>query len=218
VKLLGFDHAWADQFRRALAGPRRAQRPELERQLRAAATQRGWSVEQASGLIALLLEHVGYLHNHGHALAMAQHAYRQACLKVNPTTAPAFFAEVLNNGGSAAYGLGAAVEEARRFGVLLLPPCVNRSAERFLVEDRSDELAAAQSKGRGVVGAIRVPLTAIRGLGPEAAQHILAVGGAGSCAWSSPSLRVASGGQTAHRVAQLYHQASRVGLQPTGHD
>jgi DNA polymerase III alpha subunit len=93
---------------------------------------------------------------------MAQHVFRQACLKVNPATAPAFFAEVLNNGGSIQYGLGSAVEESRRFGVLLLPPCVNKSGDRFMVEP-------AIVENRGTIGAIRVPLTAIRGLGPEAA-------------------------------------------------
>jgi DNA polymerase III alpha subunit len=59
--------------------------------------------------------------------------------------------------------------------VLLLPPCVNSSSDRFMVEDSSPALMEAQDKGRGTVGAIRVPLTAIRGLGPGAAQHILAV-------------------------------------------
>ena len=88
---------------------------------------------------------------------------------MNPLTTASFFAEVLNNGGSIQYGLGAAAEEARRFGVLLLPPCVNLSIERFSVEDASPALVAAQEKGHGVVGAVRVPLTAIRGLGPEAA-------------------------------------------------
>src|SRR5262249_34374710 len=93
---------------------------------------------------------------------------RQACLKVNPATAPEFFAEVLNSGGSIQYGLGSAVEEARRLGVLLLPPWVNQSTDRFGVEGNAGER-------RGTISAIRVPLPAIRGLGPEAAQHILAV-------------------------------------------
>jgi DNA polymerase-3 subunit alpha len=105
---------------------------------------------------------------------MAEHVFRQACLKVNPATAALFFAELLNDGGSIQYGLGSGVEEARRFGVQLLPPCVNRSGDRFTVEDSSPELDAGQHEHRGTIGTIRVPLTAIRGLGPEAAQHILA--------------------------------------------
>src|SRR5205085_54688 len=69
--------------------------------------------EQSNALVALLIQHVGYLHLYGHALTMAQHVFRQACLKVDAATAPLFFAEVLNNGGSIQYGLGSAVEEAR---------------------------------------------------------------------------------------------------------
>jgi DNA polymerase-3 subunit alpha len=140
----------------------------MERAIREAGARQGWSTEQSNALIGLLVQHVGYLHLHGHALAMARRVFRQACLKVNPATTAEFFAEVLNNGGSIQYGLGSAVEEARRFGIVLLPPCVNQSSDRFAVEANSGESS-------GTIGAIRVPLTAIRGLGPDAAQHILAV-------------------------------------------
>jgi DNA polymerase-3 subunit alpha len=135
VKLLGFDHAWAERFRRALSGGRLAGRDVMERAVRDAGARHRWTTEQSNALVNLLLEHIGYLHLHGHALATAQHVFRQACMKVNPRTTAAFFAEALNNGGSAQYGLGSAVEEARRFGVLLLPPCVNSSTDRFELEE-----------------------------------------------------------------------------------
>jgi len=168
IRLLGFEHGWAERFRRTLAGGRRVvERNEMEQVLRAAASKRGWTSEQITGLLGLLYEHVGYLYNHGHALHLARRAYEQACLKVNPATVAAFFAEVLNNGGSAHYGLGAAVEEARQWGVVLLPPCVQHSTDRYVVEDN----APGQEESRSV-GAVRVPLTAIRGLSPRAARHI----------------------------------------------
>jgi len=78
------------------------------------------------------------------------------------------FTEVLNSGGSIQYGLGSAVEEARRFGVLLLPPCVNRSGDRFVVEP-------ATVDNRWATGAIRVPAYCDTRTRPEAAQHIAAV-------------------------------------------
>jgi HAD superfamily hydrolase (TIGR01509 family) len=78
---------------------------------------------------------------------MAHRVFEQACLKVNPATVAAFFAEVLNGGGSPKYGLGTAVEEARRFGVLLLPPCVNHSQERFVVESDPPELETVHALG-----------------------------------------------------------------------
>ena len=52
--------------------------------------------------------------------------------------------------------------------MLLQPPCINQSSDRFKVEQATVE-------SRGTIGAVRVPLTAIRGLGPETAQHSLAV-------------------------------------------
>ena len=175
VRLLGFDHAWADQFRRALASGQRARRIDLERALRAAGRQLGWSDDQLNALLALLQEHAGYLHAHGHALVLARHVLAQACAKLDPATTAAFFAALLNSGGSAHYGLGAAVEEARRWGVLLLPPCVNRSTDRYAVEPQAVEPPGATGTSRQPVGAIRVPLGAIRGLSAEAAQHVLAV-------------------------------------------
>ena len=169
IKLLGFEHGWAERFRRTIvAGRRAAARNDMERLLRAAAAKRGWTEEQINGLLGLIYEHVGYLYNHGHALQLARRAYEQACLKVNPSTVAAFFAEVLNNGGSTHYGLGAAVEEARQWGVVILGPSVQSTQDRYVVEDDPPDL-----ERKPAVGAVRVPLNAIRGLSPGAARHIV---------------------------------------------
>jgi DNA polymerase III alpha subunit len=142
----------------------------MERELKEAAKLRRWNDDQINALLALLQEHAGYLYVHGHALALANHVLHQAWRKLDPATAPSFFAEVLNNGGSAHYGLGAAVEEARQWGVLLLPPCINRSSDRYVVVD-PDSLDGLSSSRPA--GAIRVPLTAIRGLGASTVHQIL---------------------------------------------
>jgi len=172
---LGFAYEWADRFRRALATGHRARRIDMERELKSAAQQRRWNEEQINGLLGLLQEHAGYLYAHGHALALAQHVLTQVCAKVNPETAAPFFCDVLNNGGSAHYGLGAAVEEARRWCVVMLGPCVNRSTDRFAVENDALESTTPEGKAKQSVGAIRVPLNAIRGIGAEAARHIIAM-------------------------------------------
>src|SRR6188472_3905043 len=83
VKLLGFDHAWAERFRRAIGGGRAAGRDVMERAIREAGARQKWTTEQSNALLTLLISHVGYLHLHGHALTMAHHVFRQACLKVN---------------------------------------------------------------------------------------------------------------------------------------
>jgi DNA polymerase III alpha subunit len=146
----------------------------MERELKEAAKLRRWTDEQINGVLALLQEHAGYLYAHGHALALAHHVVQQARRKLDPATAPAFFAEVLNNGGSAHYGLGAAVEEARQWGILILPPCVNRSSDRYAaVDPDSLELIASTAQAGSPSGGIRVPLTAIRGLGAGTVRQIL---------------------------------------------
>ncbi len=86
--LFGFSHAWAGRYRRALATGRRAERYAMERELKEAAKLRRWSDEQINSILALLQEHAGYLYAHGHALALAQHVFRQACLKLDPASAP----------------------------------------------------------------------------------------------------------------------------------
>jgi DNA polymerase III subunit alpha len=66
------------------------------------------------------------------------------------------------------------VEEARQWGVLILPPCVNRSSDRFAVVDPdSIELIAVAAQAGSPSGGIRVPLTSIRGLGAGTVRHIL---------------------------------------------
>ena len=61
------------------------------------------------------------------------------------------------------------------WGVVLLPPCVNRSTDRYTVEATDSHGAEAENTSRASAGAIRVSLTAIRGLSAEAVQHILAI-------------------------------------------
>src|ERR687887_2430560 len=142
IKSLGFEHAWAERFRRALATGRALERDAMERDLRKVASARQWTDAQTNALIALLLEHAGLLFKHGHALALAHRAYQQAQRKVDPASAAAWFAACLSAGGSQ-YGLGAAAEEARRFGGVLLPPCVNRSGQAFTPQSDAPQLEAA---------------------------------------------------------------------------
>jgi hypothetical protein len=58
VKLLGFDHAWAERFRRAIAGGRAAGRDVMERVIREAGARQHWTTEQTNQLIGLLIRHV----------------------------------------------------------------------------------------------------------------------------------------------------------------
>ena len=60
VKLLGFEHAWAERFRRAIAGGRAAGRDVIERAIREAGARQRWTTVQSNQLLALLIKRVGY--------------------------------------------------------------------------------------------------------------------------------------------------------------
>jgi helix-hairpin-helix protein len=58
--------------------------------------------------------------------------------------------------------------------VLILPPCVNRSSDRFsIVDPDALEFVTSAAPAGSASGGIRVPLTAIRGLSAGAVRHIL---------------------------------------------
>ena len=147
----------------------------MERDMKKAAQLRRWTDEQFNALVALLQEHAAYLYGHGHTLALAHHVLSQACAKVNPATAAEFLCETLNNGGSAHFGLGAAIEEARRWGVVILPPCVDLSVDRYEVEANPSQERLSDQIPQSASGAVRVPLSVIRGLSMDAVQHIVAL-------------------------------------------
>src|SRR5262249_421823 len=50
IKLLGFEHGWAERFRRTIgSGRRAAERNDMERLVRGAGGKRGWMEEQING-------------------------------------------------------------------------------------------------------------------------------------------------------------------------
>jgi DNA polymerase-3 subunit alpha/error-prone DNA polymerase len=95
-----------------------------------------------------------YSFNKAHSASYAHMAYQAVYLKVHqPVT---YFAAVLNAGGGY-YELAEYVAEAKRNGLRILGPDANRSGPGFEVEG----------------GAIRVGLTAIKGLGLKTIERLL---------------------------------------------
>ena len=88
--------------------------------------------------------------SHSHAFAIT--AYQAAWLKrYHPVE---FFVGLINNQPMGFYPMETLKQDARRFGVPFLNPCVNRSAESCIPED----------------GAVLVGLRFIKDVGPESAQ------------------------------------------------
>ena len=126
----------------------------MERELKEAAKLRRWTDEQINGILGSA---PGTRRLPVRATATPWRSPSTSCRRPASRSIPrrraAFFCEMLNNGGSAHYGLGAAVEEARRWGVLILPPCVNRSTDRYAVRrmrprrSSSSDQTATNSRG-----------------------------------------------------------------------
>ena len=156
VKLAGFSPGEADQLRKAMTHFRSQKKmDQLGREFIAKATKRGVERKVAETLYSYIVSYAGYGFCEAHAAAFSDTAYKTAYLV---THYPAeFFAAILSHQPMGYYPPGTIVEEAKRRGVRILPPDVNKSDLRFAVEN----------------GAIRVSLTQVKGLSPDMARAVI---------------------------------------------
>ncbi len=122
------------------------------------AQQRGVSEDVARDIFDKIVFFAGYGFNRSHSAAYALVSYQTAYLKAHCT--PEFFAALLSSeidDGNKRDILVQHIDDARRFGVEVLPPCVNVSEPEFTVQ------------GRKVV----FGLTAIKGFGRSASEEVL---------------------------------------------
>src|SRR5437762_561620 len=154
----GFSMGEADVLRKAMG----KKNPEVMAKMRGAfvegAKKLGTSEKKASQLFDLMEHFAGYGFNKSHSTAYALLAYQTAYLKANY---PWYFAAALltiesQNTDKLALYLG----DCRDRGVPLLPPDINESGLRFMVEP-----------GRGV----RFGLAAIKNVGEGAIESLLGV-------------------------------------------
>jgi len=150
----GFTLADADSLRKAMTGKRSPGRMEaLRERFLEGSTARGLSRKEAGAIFSNLARFASYSFCKAHAATYGAIAFEAAFLK---THFPAeMLAAVLAN-HSGFYRSGVYVEEARRLGVRILAPCVNRSILTFRPE--------GPAIGSGTAGAIRAGLGCVKGL------------------------------------------------------
>ena len=158
MAVAGFSAAQADSLRRSMS--RRRSHEALEAhwpQFDAGAAAAGLSTELARTIFDKLLGFAAYGFPRGHALAFARLAYESAWLR---DRYPAeYLAALINNQPMGFYSVGVLAGDARRHGLRLLRPAVNRSGARCTVE--SDQT-------------LRLGLSSVRGLSSAAAEAIAA--------------------------------------------
>ncbi|MDE2126506.1 MAG: DNA polymerase III subunit alpha [Armatimonadetes bacterium] len=162
----GYSLGQADVFRSAI-GKKNA--TDLDQQRAAflnGAAAKGVPAECAERIFDLILPFAGYGFNKAHAVCYAKIAYKTAWLKANyPRQFMAALMDCFKDKGDR---LAVFVEEARRMGLRVEPPDINRSGADFTLEE-ADALETEAS----VSGSIRFGLTAIRGVGRNAADRIV---------------------------------------------
>lgn len=154
--IAGYSLGQADLLRRAMGKKKVEVMVKEKAKFIEGAKGRGFKEADADRIFEILIPFAGYGFNKSHAAAYSVVAYRTAYLKAN---FPAeFMAANLTNEITSTDKLPEYIDEARKMGLAIDPPDVNRSEKYFTVVD-----------GRIVYG-----LLGIKGLGDHAADEILA--------------------------------------------
>jgi DNA polymerase-3 subunit alpha/error-prone DNA polymerase len=155
VALAGFSHAEADGLRKIMSKKDRTrQLQDFQKRFYRGAKARGVSAKQVAVIWDMMMSFSGYSFCKPHSASYARVSFQAAYLKVHYPAE--FMAAVISNQGGF-YGTFAYVSEARRMGLTILPPDINRSEIRWT--------------GQG--DKIRVGLLSIKGLAAKTQQHIV---------------------------------------------
>ena len=156
----------ADVLRRALGKNKQAIIDEIKPEFVAAARARGHAEAKIAEVWELVTGFAGYAFCKAHSTAYGVEAYQSAWLK---RYYPAeFMAAVLSN-GKGFYQPLVYVLECHRLGLSLLPPAINEPGPRFQVVAQKDEASAGSARP-----AIRVPVTALKGLSERTLDRLFA--------------------------------------------
>lgn len=151
----GYSLGQADMLRRAMGKKKADEMAKHKEIFTTGAVERGFDKEKAMALFDLMEKFAEYGFNKSHAVAYSVVAYQTAFLK---TYYPAqFFAALLGTEMDNKDKITAYIQEAKEFGIEILPPDVNESLWLF-----------------NVIGdTIRFGLGAIKGVGETAVKDII---------------------------------------------
>ena len=140
--LAGLPAEKADRFRRAVTKCRSSEkRLQLSRSFLALCRRNGVDPDIASDLWSQMAKFNSYSFCRAHAASYARLAWTNAYIKsYHPAE---FWVAVLNN-NNGMYDKWVYIEEAKRAGLPILLPCVNRSAEEFTIENGAIRIGLGQ--------------------------------------------------------------------------
>jgi DNA polymerase III alpha subunit len=151
-RVAGMPPEEGDLLRRSLK--KKIPDPPMKAQFFRETGERGYTTAEIEKLWKVMKEFSSYSFNKAHSASYAHMAYQAVYLKAHYPVP--YLTSVLNAGGGY-YGLAEYIEEAKRQGIRVLGPDVNRSDFQFEVEGKS----------------IRVGLMSIKGLALKTAEKII---------------------------------------------
>jgi error-prone DNA polymerase len=161
VAIAGFSPAEADELRQAMAAKRSEIRMlRLKGRLYAGMAERGVTGETADALYAALAAFANFGFPESHAVSFAHLVYCSAWLKLHHPAA--FLASLLNAQPMGFWSPQSLVADAKRHGVTVARPDVDRSGADATVEPYGDSYA------------VRLGLATVRGVGRAVAERIAA--------------------------------------------
>ncbi|WP_297083926.1 error-prone DNA polymerase [uncultured Demequina sp.] len=176
----GFDGSLADQLRRAMGSKRSPERMEaLRARFMVGANERGITADVAEQIFDKLKAFSDFGFPESHSYSFAYLVYASSWLKVHRPAA--FYAGLLAAQPMGFYSPQSLAADARRHGQVVLRPSVERSDVLARVERLAEpfeppaetrvDMAALTHVDRSL--AVRIGLSAVRGLGEDAAQAIV---------------------------------------------
>ncbi|MDB5419210.1 MAG: dnaE [Phenylobacterium sp.] len=155
--LAGYSFGEADLLRRAMGKKKKEEMDKQRARFLSGAAERGVEKGLADTLFGLMEKFSGYGFNKSHAAPYALIAYQTAWLKANAPVE--FFAGSMSLDLANTDKLSVFYQDAKRFGVKIRAPDVNRSGADFEVAE----------------GEVLYALGAIRNVGLQAMQHVVEV-------------------------------------------
>ncbi len=160
--LADFSLGKADILRRAMGKKDKEEMAEQKKFFLNGTKKRGISVEKANEIFDQIAAFAGYGFNKSHAAAYALIAYQTAWIKTNYIHE--FFVSMMTVENNNTEKLSLFVEDAKKLGLKILQPCINKSSYEFLIEDISS-----------CEFGIRYSLSSIKNVGTDAIKKVVQI-------------------------------------------
>ncbi|HNR65387.1 MAG TPA: DNA polymerase III subunit alpha, partial [Atribacterota bacterium] len=145
--IAGLSPGEADLFRRAISSRSPAVMEEQRQNFLTKSSRQGINTQEAQNIFNLIAKFAYYGFNKAHSTSYALLSYLSCYLKVHY---PAHYLAALLTYGMGYYDPDRYIQEARRFGILILLPDINKSQAGFSVEGKAIRIGLIRIKSMGM--------------------------------------------------------------------